>query len=103
MSKKITAQRTTLMTLLGLKEPEDPATFYERVWKGMPEFTRGSTMPFQKIVVNFETREDVKRFEAIAGQRLTDSTNSIWFPYKGMENMKGGLVYIGDDKTREVP
>lgn len=75
---------------------ESEGDFYERVWKGMPEFTRDSTEPAQKIVVNLATREDVRKFEVLLGQRLTDRTNSIWFPYRGRENRKDGLVYVAD-------
>jgi hypothetical protein len=55
---------------------------WRKEWQDMPEFEREDNMPFQKISVNFKTREDVKAFAALIGQRLTFDTDTIWFPAK---------------------
>jgi len=53
---------------------------WEKEWQGMPEFKRFDNRPFQKIIVHFKTREDVKEFARLIGQRLTVDTDTIWFP-----------------------
>jgi hypothetical protein len=49
-------------------------------WQNMPEFIRFDNKPFQKIIVHFKTREDVKAFATLINQRLTVDTDTIWFP-----------------------
>ena len=53
---------------------------WEEDWQGMPEFRRSDNMPAQKIVVNFKTYEDVKKFAEAIGQRISPKTDTIWFP-----------------------
>lgn len=53
---------------------------WEKEWKGMPEFIRVDNRPVQKIVVNFRTQEDVKKFGELIGRKLTPNTDTIWFP-----------------------
>lgn len=53
---------------------------WEEEWKGMPEFVRLDNNPFQRIVVNFRTREDVQAFAKLVGRKITNRTDSIWFP-----------------------
>jgi hypothetical protein len=48
----------------------------------MPEFIQKKREPFSKIIIRFETEEDLKRFSDIIGQKLTQKTKSIWYPYK---------------------
>ncbi len=49
-------------------------------WEGMPEYQRYDNKPFQRIVINFKTKEAVKEFAELVGQQLTFKTNTIWFP-----------------------
>jgi len=49
-------------------------------WKGMPDFDQEKSEPFSKIIVRFETEEDLKDFEKLIGQPLTPLTKSIWHP-----------------------
>lgn len=51
-------------------------------WDGMPEFIQEKQEPFSKIIVRFETEEDLKDFAKLIGQKLTSKTKSIWHPYK---------------------
>lgn len=53
---------------------------WKKEWQGMPEFVRFDLEPFQKIVVNFKTKEDVAEFAKLVGQKLTPETDSMWFP-----------------------
>ena len=58
----------------------DIAADWEEEWEGMPEFKRTDNAPAQKIVVNFRTHEDVRKFAELIGQRLSPKTDTIWFP-----------------------
>lgn len=49
-------------------------------WLGMPEFEQADKV--YKVVVNFESLEDRQAFAEYVGQKFTDKTNSIWFPFK---------------------
>ena len=59
-------------------EPIDP----EKEWVNMPEFVQEKQEPFSKIVIRFETEEDLKEFAELIGQKLTSKTKSIWHPHK---------------------
>ena len=53
---------------------------WKKEWEGMPEFVQKDLMPFRQIIVNFETKEDIKDFAKLIGQNLTYDTKSIWYP-----------------------
>ena len=50
-------------------------------WLGMPEFDQHDNSPI-KLVVNFETREDVNHFASVIGQVITEKTRYVFFPEK---------------------
>ncbi len=66
---------------------EIPADWQEH-WQGMPEYAHKDLRPFQQITLNFECREDVQAFAKLVGQRLTDETDTLWFPVKIPEVLK---------------
>jgi len=49
-------------------------------WEGMPEFVQPEQKPFSKIIIRFETEEDLNEFSELIGQKLTPKTKSIWHP-----------------------
>lgn len=49
-------------------------------WVDMPEFVQDKKEPFAKIIVRFETQEDLEEFSRLIGQKLTPKTKSIWHP-----------------------
>ena len=51
-------------------------------WVGMPEFVQEKQEPFAKIIVRFETEQDLKEFAELIDQKLTSKTKSIWHPFK---------------------
>lgn len=51
-------------------------------WKEMPEFVQNKKEPYSKIVVRFDTEEDLMEFAQLINQKLTPKTKSIWHPYK---------------------
>lgn len=54
----------------------------DQEWVGMPEFVQEKKEPFSKIVVRFETEDDLNSFAELIGQKLTPKTKSIWHPFK---------------------
>lgn len=55
---------------------------WENEWKDMPEFVQEKKEPYSKIIVRFDTEEDLQEFANLIGQRLTNKTKSIWHPFK---------------------
>ena len=64
-----------------MNEPE-----WKEEWKGMPEFVQEKKEPYSKIIVRFETEEDLQEFASLIGQKLTSKTKSIWHPFKPHKN-----------------
>lgn len=65
-----------------LFDDENDEFDWQKEWVGMPEFVQEKQEPFSKIVVRFETEQDLKDFAELIGQKLTPKTKSIWFPFK---------------------
>lgn len=61
-------------------------------WKDMPEFEQNNEEGYQKVVIHFETKKDVKEFADLIEQKITDKTKSIWYPEKRKEDLKD-IVY----------
>ena len=55
---------------------------WQEEWVGMPEFIQEKQEPFSKIIVRFESEEDLREFAKLIGQNLTPKTKSIWHPHK---------------------
>lgn len=55
---------------------------WEKEWKDMPEFNQKDLQPIQKIIVSFETQEDIDKFSKMTGYTITPKTKSLWFPFK---------------------
>lgn len=51
-------------------------------WQDMPEFVQEKKEPYAKIIIRFESEQDLKDFSALIGQKLTKKTKSIWHPTK---------------------
>ena len=49
-------------------------------WKDMPEFVQKKQDPYAKIIIRFETKEDLEEFSKLINQKLTQKTKSIWHP-----------------------
>lgn len=64
-----------------LAVPEQIVDEPEKEWEGMPEYT-DKNPAFRKIVVNFDSAEDVEAFFKFIGQDYSPQTRFIWFPKK---------------------
>jgi hypothetical protein len=68
----------------------------EEEWVNMPEFVQEKSEPYAKIIVRFETKEDLKEFGELIGQKVNVKTKSIWHPR--LEHGKNaGLRWIDDE------
>lgn len=70
---------------------------WQKEWKDMPEFLQKDKEAIQKIVVNFETYEDVLKFAEVLGFSVTNRTKSIWFPIKEKDKPRE-YAYVDGNK-----
>lgn len=68
----------------------------EKEWVGMPEFVQDKKEPFAKIIIRFETEEDLANFAKLIDQKLTNKTKSIWFPFKSHWGLDK-KVYVSEE------
>jgi hypothetical protein len=67
---------------INLFEDLDEFASWKNEWEGMPEFVQEDQKPYQRIIVSFETKEDLDEFSKLINQKITYKTLSIWFPNK---------------------
>ncbi len=67
----------------------------ENHWKDMPEYLSEDAGSFRKIIVHFDTEEDVLTFFKLIEQNCTTNTKSIWFPKKKNADLKA-IKYINE-------
>lgn len=90
----------------GEADESQPALFenapsWENHWKGMPEFAQRSLDSDFSVKVNFRSIADRDAFAALVGQRVTDSTRSIWYPKAEIVSMRD-KVYVDGDRKDEA-
>ena len=76
-------------------EREDGETDADAEWQGMPEFEDQDPC-FRKVIVSFDTPDDVQEFFSIIGQSYTDKTKSVWFPEKEKRDLES-MRWANDD------
>jgi hypothetical protein len=69
------------LNLFPIKQIEEKAD-WKNEWVGMPAFNQDKKEEFSKVIIRFETKEDLESFSKLIGQKLTPKTKSIWFPFK---------------------
>jgi hypothetical protein len=84
------------------EELEDDSFDPNQHWDDMPECDNDDLTPFQAVIVNFANREDRKAFEKLVGQKITDSTRSIWFPEAEDAPYKGTQYVAVEPEPEEV-
>lgn len=98
------------LDLLGFTDKEmDAILFIERDqqeidpddhWVGMPAYHADDPC-YAKVVVNFDSKEDVDAFFKAIGQGYTDKTKSIWYPYKERRDLKN-KAWVDESKDGEA-
>jgi len=68
-------------------EKENGKTDADEEWQGMPEFEDQAPC-YRKVIVSFDTPDDVAEFFSIIGQSDTGKTKSIWFPEKERRDLE---------------
>lgn len=57
---------------------------YKKEYENMPEFFQ-EDISGRKLIVHFDSDNNVKKFAELIGQNITAKTRSIWFPFKERE------------------
>lgn len=71
----------------------------ESEWEGMPEFVHQDLSPFKSVVVHFANEADMQAFSELVEQRLTDKTQSIWYPRATIDTYADKLYIEDDDES----
>lgn len=72
-----------LQNLLLHKEQGKNDAFEE--WTDMPDFDMEDLTSFRKIIIHFDSQEDVDEFAKVMNQIISDKTKYLWFPKKEKE------------------
>lgn len=80
---------------MNLFEQEEEIKDWQKEWKDMPEFVQEKKEPYAKIIVRFDSEEDLQEFAKFIGQKLTNKTKSIWHPFK---SHWGGVKKVWKDE-----
>lgn len=70
-------------------------------WWGMPNFEVKDARPGHQITMNFVSYEDAKEFGEKIGMRVTEKTNSLWFPKQNWET--GAYEWDGPKTDTRYP
>jgi len=70
-------KKYTRLTLLG---NDIDQMSYKNYWWGMPSYEMGDATPAHKVTFNFLTAQDLKDFSKKIGIKLTEKSNSAWYP-----------------------
>lgn len=79
----------------------EPELDWRNYWWDMPAFHQRDATPFRRLSVQFMTAEDVVEFAKTIGQRITDHTDSIWYPPQRV--LRGEFSYVGEKATSRYP
>lgn len=60
-----------------LFESED---FWQKEWKGMPEFNMNPEIPYFTIKVSFKNQKDMDDFADLMNQNVRKKCENYWFP-----------------------
>ena len=54
----------------------------KKEWTDMPEFVQEKQIPYQTLIVHFESEKSLKKFSKRIGRKISPQTKSIWYPGK---------------------
>lgn len=77
---------TELSNLASASNDEDEVD-YEDMWQGMPTFEQSDALGVKSIKVNFMTHEAIAEFAQLIGQKVTERTKFINFPYQEADDV----------------
>lgn len=70
------------MNLREMINADNPGVDFEEEWRGIPEFEQEDLTAFKTIKIHFNLQSDIDRFSELIGQKITDKTKYLWFPYQ---------------------
>tara|TARA_R110000782_G_C14807523_1_gene412452 strand:- start:2444 stop:2713 length:270 start_codon:yes stop_codon:yes gene_type:complete len=53
---------------------------WRKEWDGMPEFQQYQKEAYHKIIIRFDSEEELQNFAKLIGQDINNKTKSIWHP-----------------------
>jgi len=62
------------------KKTKKPNIDWEEEWKDMPEFVQGDKKAIKRVTINFETEEDIEKFNVVTGLKVTMKTKGVFYP-----------------------
>jgi len=63
-------------------EKDDP----HQQWLDMPEFVQANREAIKRVVINFESEEDIQEFNKRTGLNITFNTKGVFFPDNSKED-----------------
>ena len=63
-----------------LFDQEELQEDWRKEWDGMPEFEQYPKEAYHKIIVRFDSEEELQNFAKLIGQDINNKTKSIWHP-----------------------
>lgn len=69
---------------------------WESEWKDMPEFIQTKQQEYAKIIVRFNSEQDLVEFSKLINQKITRKTKSIWYPFKSHWGQGSGAKWVSE-------
>ena len=67
-------------TVFRMGGPAQADQDWREEWKEMPEFVQEVQTPYSQIMFRFASKQDLRNFSRLIGQKLTKHTKSAWHP-----------------------
>ena len=77
--------------LFGVKR-SDLENDWREHWKDMPEYIQHDKEAIKSVNVNFESLDDIQKFNRVTGLRVTMQTKGVFYPNKDSEK----VIYVKD-------
>lgn len=85
----------SIFSFMGVDEPdpEKDLEAWKKHWVGMPEYKQEDNLPVKKLIVNFRTEEDFRKFSELyknhidTNLEISDKTKSFWYPKREKEQI----------------
>lgn len=79
---------------------DDGADWHDHWW-GMPSFDMKDCRPMRRVSINFMTLEDMRSFSEVTGIKLTERSDTAWYPPQDV--LRGEFYYDGPMTDSRYP
>ena len=69
----------------------------EQEWEGMPEYDNEDLESKYKVIVHFDTEEDIENFAHLVDQPITTKTKYIYYPAQEKQKIVGEQRFTADE------